>query len=162
MSERTRPEALGFTLHHVGIVVPDLGAAVRWYCDAFSLTVAWREPWTDPDSDAIGLPGRRVTLCGAGVRLDDARCIELHQFRAPRSEVTERRTCDLGFGHLALHVDDLTGQVERLSALGMRFFSDLSLIESGPLAGARWIYGTDPWGNVIELLNWAGVHRGIG
>lgn len=161
MSEATPTQATGFRLHHVGIVVPDLETAVPWYCDAFGLIVAWREPWTSPDSDAIGLPGQRVTLRGAGIRLGQP-YIELHEYRTPTPQATGRRTCDLGYGHLALHVDDLTGQVERLSGLGVRFNSDIKSIDSGPLAGARWIYGTDPWGNVIELLNWEGVDDGVG
>lgn len=55
---------LGLQLDHVAVTVPDLEAAVEWYCTIFGFSVAWREDWTDAPAQPLGLPVRQ---CGFAV-----------------------------------------------------------------------------------------------
>ncbi len=138
-------------LDHVGIVVPDLDAAVEWYTTHFSLQVAWREADTDVNDVAIGLPGEAVRLRGAVLYAGGA-YLELHQYLSPVG-CASRRVSDLGIGHLAFFSHDIWADFERLTAAGVTFCSEPRLIDSGGLTGHWWVYGEDPWGNVIQLCH---------
>jgi len=144
--ETTRP---AFALDHTGLVVPDLDAAVAFYKAAFGMTVVSRESDTDVPSSAIGLPGEHVRLRGAILRAG-ATHLELHQYLSPVGK-GERRVCDTGFGHIAFAVADIDAAYRFLTDQGVTFNTEPQLIATGGLAGRRWVYGQDPWGNVIEL-----------
>lgn len=136
-------------LDHVAVVVPDLDAAVGFYVGAFGMTVVCREADTDVDADAIGLPGELVRLRGA-LLASGSTMVELHEYLSPRG-TGSRRVCDTGIGHLAFAVRDIEPACKDLTAFGVRFHTPPRLIAGGTLAGRRWVYGTDPWGVVIEL-----------
>lgn len=136
-------------LDHTGIVVPDLEAAIEFYSRAFGAEVVGLEADTDVDAVAIGLEGEHVRLRGAFLRTGGT-TLELHEYIAPRG-VGHRRACDVGIGHVAFSVSDIDAAHIRLEREGMTFNSAPQTIESGALAGRRWVYGRDPWGIVIEL-----------
>jgi catechol 2,3-dioxygenase-like lactoylglutathione lyase family enzyme len=138
-------------LDHAGIVVPDLDAAVEWYTTHFGLQTAWREADTDVDDVAIGLPGERVRLRGA-ILFAEGAYLELHEYLLPVG-TTSRRVCDLGIGHIAFFSDSILTDFERLKDAGVEFYSKPRLIDRGGLAGHWWVYGEDPWGNVIQLCS---------
>lgn len=138
-----------FALDHTGLVVSDLDAAVAFYSATFGMTVVSRESDTDVPSSAIGLPGEHVRLRGAILRAGTTH-LELHQYLAPVG-TGGRRVCDTGFGHIAFAVSDIDEAYRFLIDRGVTFNSKPQLITSGGLAGRRWVYGQDPWGNVIEL-----------
>jgi lactoylglutathione lyase/glyoxylase I family protein len=133
----------------VGIVVPDLDSAVRFYVNAFGLTIASREADTDVDPDAIGLPGEKVRLRGAILRAGGA-SLEIHEYLTPRGRAP-RRVSDLGIGHVCFSVADIHAAYDYLSGLGVEFNAEPRLITDGGLAGRWWVYGRDPWGVVLEL-----------
>ena len=136
-------------LDHVGLVVPHLDDAVGWYSSTFGFGIAWREAETTVDGAALGLPGESARLKGSGLAVGGA-YLELHEYLRPVGSAT-RRTCDPGFGHIAIRSDDIHSDTERLASAGLRFIGPPRLITSGGLAGVRWVYAQDPWGNVIEL-----------
>lgn len=140
---------LEFALDHTGLVVPDLDAAVAFYVAAFGMTVVSRESDTDVSSSAIGLPGENVRLRGAILQAGTAQ-LELHQYLTPVG-TGARRVCDTGFGHIAFAVLDIDEAYRFLIDQGVTFNTEPQLIATGGLAGRRWVYGQDPWGNVIEL-----------
>ena len=141
--------APAFRIDHVGIVVPDLDAAVDFYTRAFGMTVVSTEDPTDVNSVAIGIDAPRVRLCGAILSAGNAR-LELHQYLEPQGEA-HRKVFEQGIGHFAFDVDDIDIAYAHLVDMGVTFNSTPNLIETGNLAGRRWVYGQDPWGNVIEL-----------
>ena len=63
----------------------------------------------------------------------------------PRTAEADRPVCDHGFTHIALLVTDMDAEYERLTAAGMRFHCP-------PGGNTRAIYGRDPDGNVVELM----------
>jgi len=145
-------------IDHVGIVAPrgQLDAVVNFYCRHFACTVAWREAETDVDAIAIGLPGENVRLKGAvlfaGAPDDAAPYLEIHQYLVPTGE-TKRRVCDAGIGHFAWWSDDIEADYTRLGEGGMSWNAAPRLIETGGLTGHWWVYGQDPWGNVVQLCH---------
>ena len=138
-------------LDHAGVVVPDLDAAIDWYCENFDCRVAWREAPTDVDDAAIGLPGEHVRLRGAVLWAGGA-YLELHEYLSPTGSAP-RRVCDTGIGHIAFFSDDIRGDFGRLTARGMRFYGEPRRIASGGLTDHWWAYGEDPWGNVVQLCH---------
>ncbi|WP_395105054.1 VOC family protein [Actinomadura sp. SCN-SB] len=141
------PDVIG--LDHTGIVVPDLEQALAFYARAFGAVLVSREHDTEVDAEAIGLPGERVRLRGAILRVGGGQ-LELHEYLTPRGTGV-RRVCDTGIGHVAFAVTDIDRACERLGSAGIRFNSRPVTIYSGPRKGRRWVYGRDPWGVVIEL-----------
>ncbi len=146
MRQESKPR---FTLDHVGLVVSDLDEAVNFYVRAFEMQVALIEDDTYVDSVAIGIPDRPVRLRGATLSGGGAN-IELHQYLTPSGAAT-REVFETGFGHIAFDVSDIEAAYEQLKDLGVQFNTLPQLIEHGTLTGRRWVYGKDPWGNVIEL-----------
>lgn len=57
---------------------------------------------------------------------------------------------DRGYTHIAIEVDDIEGELKRLSKLGMVFTNPQAVDH-----GETWaMYGRDLDGNIIELLQW--------
>jgi catechol 2,3-dioxygenase-like lactoylglutathione lyase family enzyme len=136
-------------LDHVAVTVPDLDAAVAWYVQTFGFSLAWSEDWTDAPAQPLGLAGESVRLRGAGLDTGGGVFLELHEFPPTREA---RRTLDLtGISHFAFRTDDLDALYARLVAAGVAFKSSPQYIESGGLAGERWVYAEDPWGVTWHL-----------
>ena len=62
-------------------------------------------------------------------------------------------TYNPGSAHIAVSVDDVFAEVERLSALGVKFRSQPITIREGAFAGARAVYGIDPDGYTVEFVD---------
>jgi catechol 2,3-dioxygenase-like lactoylglutathione lyase family enzyme len=140
-------------IHHTGISTPDLERAIDFYCRllGFEQIARFTRPPGSPGMDAmLDLPG--VGFEAALLRLGRT-MIEVFQFSAPDpvAAVDRRRVCDHGLTHLCLQVDDVKAEFERLSAAGMVFHC---APQSGD--GATFVYGRDPDGNAIELIEFEG------
>lgn len=142
-------------IHHTGLSTPDLARALRFYCDllGFELLTRFEMPPGSPGMDEmLDLPG--VGFSAALVRLGDT-MIEIFEFSDPEPAPApvRRRVCDHGLTHLCLQVDDVKAEYERLSAAGMVFHC---APHDG--SGARYVYGRDPDGNAIELIEFEDEH----
>lgn len=140
---------LGLQLDHVAVTVPDLDAAVEWYCTTFGFSVAWREDWTDAPAGPLGLPGETVRLRGAGLDIGAGMYLELHEI--PPAQVAQRRLDQTGISHFAFRTTDIDALYARLTAAGVSFKSSPQYIAAGGLAGERWVYAEDPWGVAWHL-----------
>jgi hypothetical protein len=49
-------------------------------------------------------------------------------------------------------VDDVRAKKAELEGHGVRFYSDVNVVDEGPLAGWRWVYFSDPDGLALELI----------
>lgn len=139
--------------HHVGITVADLDMALDFYHGVLGLELA-SEPspvFDDPAlGPAVGVPG--ATLRCVLLRLGDG-LLELLEYGAPPSPIEEPLPQNaLGAQHVAFAVDDAEARQRELEALGVRFLSEVNVVDDGPLAGWRWVYFTDPDGNALELV----------
>jgi len=61
----------------------------------------------------------------------------------------------LGAAHVCFNVDDIHKTKAELEAKGVKFYSDVNVVDEGPLAGWRWCYFSDPDGLALELIEWA-------
>jgi methylmalonyl-CoA epimerase len=108
---------MALNLHHVGIAVDDLDAAILVYSDLFGATLEHRERVEDQGVEA------------ASLRVGDSR-IELLQPLGPETPVG-RFLAKRGPGmhHMAFEVGDLTAELARLKA------HDVLLIDERPRRG---------------------------
>ena len=134
-------------LHHVGMSVPSLDEARRFYIDLLGFSeLGSGEFARDDDIDRI------MALHGAAAKVafltfGDFK-IEMFEFAKPAQPRDDSGSPVNvhGYTHLCLDVTDVRAIHARLKAAGMRFHSD-------PVdkAGVRTVYGRDPFGNAIEL-----------
>jgi methylmalonyl-CoA/ethylmalonyl-CoA epimerase len=108
---------MAMNVHHLGIAVDDLDAAILVYTDLFGATLEHRERVEDQGVEA------------ASVRIGDSR-IELLQPLGPDTPVG-RFLAKRGPGmhHVAFEVEDLAAELERLKA------HDVLLIDEQPRRG---------------------------
>jgi glyoxylase I family protein len=134
-------------VHHIAIGVPDIEAGLAFYCDILGFDLDWRSDISADNEKAgaaVGLPGfeaKMAMLKGSNL------CLELWQYSNPEPRDLRSDPSDLGYPHMALAVEDIEAEYVRLAAAGMTFV--------GPpvdFGTQKAIYGRDPFGNIIELL----------
>lgn len=136
-------------INHTGVSTPDLDRAIRFYRDLLGFELMERfeiEKGTPGIDEMLTLEG--VSFNAALLRMGNA-MIELFEFASPvPARAAERRPVnDHGLTHLCLQVDDVKAEYQRLSAAGMEFHCEPQFGE-----GAAYVYGRDPDGNAIELI----------
>lgn len=149
---------------HVGLTVPDLDAAVRFYCNVFGCTERFRMGPFDAQELPSMPDGRdwshaHVNVARARFRfvmlqLGPNLMLELFQYDRPEARGEQPpRNCDLGGHHLALKVHNLDQAVEYLKGQpGVKVMEGPIVVTEGSCAGMRVIYFLDPWGNQMELV----------
>lgn len=143
-------------MEHVGLTVPDLDAAVRFFVEVLGCEPVMPELAVDATRPGMArmldvAPGARARLrflrCGHGTNL------ELFEYDAPDQERPRLRNSDVGGHHLAFHVDDLTAAVAWLRAHGLEVMGEPEEVTEGPSAGTSWVYFKAPWGLQLELVS---------
>jgi len=108
---------MALNVHHLGIAVDDLDAAILVYTDLFGATLEHRERVEDQGVEA------------ASLRVGDSR-IELLQPLGPETPVGKfLAKRGPGMHHVAFEVEDLAAELERLKA------HDVLLIDEQPRRG---------------------------
>lgn len=150
---------------HVGLTVPDLESAVRFYCDVigghelyrigpFDAAQMPRMPdgrdWTEAH---INVAGARLLI--AMLQLGSNLMLELFQYELPANpNKTPPRNCDWGGHHIAFKVSNLELAKQHLASHGCRVMDGPIVLDQGPCATTRVNYALDPWGNQIELVEY--------
>ncbi len=145
---------------HVGISVPDLEAAVDWYCAVFGMEALTGVEEVDvADGGAIAVQcedmfGPRFgRLRSAQLAAVGGGAVELFQFVEPAYEPPD---VDFpywrgGIFHLAIVARDVERLVAAIEARGGRRRSRVEApFEDRPV---RACYCEDPWGTVIEVIS---------
>src|ERR1700736_4207433 len=120
---------------HVGISVPNLEAATKWYCETLHLSAA--TPFAVPGTDLRGV----MLLHESGYRIELLHRPNAVPGLAPDSALSAAGT--LGFGHMCLCVEDVDAEFHRLIAAGATVRMPPS---PAPRAGARVSFVADPYG----------------
>jgi glyoxylase I family protein len=141
-------------VHHVGLVVTDLDRSIYFYHDVLGLEFANEPtPWfSGPELEkGVGVPGG--TLRQVSMWVGPNSTMELIEYgnRPPSSTRPVANNC-LGAAHVCFKVEDVRAKKAELEANGVAFYSDVNVVDSGPLAGWRWVYFSDPDGLVLELV----------
>jgi glyoxylase I family protein len=141
-------------IHHAGLVVKDLERSIHFYHDLLGLQFHNEPtPWfSGPVLErGVGVPGaelRQVTFW-----VGDASTIELIEYRnPPQTIISPIPNSQLGAAHVCFKVDDVHAKKAELEKLGIKFYSDVNVIDEGPIAGWRWVYFSDPDGLALELV----------
>lgn len=136
-------------IDHTAISTPDIQKAIDFYCGVLGFELLMNAGWPRGVEVLDRLTGLRDSASKvAMIRLGDSK-IELFEYESPRPKTQDpdRPVNDHGIAHISLRVSDLDAEYERLRAAGVRFHS-----EPIDLGLDRGVYGRDPFGNVLELL----------
>lgn len=152
-------------INHIGVTVPDIEEATRFLADAFGARTAYDgllrsdPPRSGAEVEAqLGLPSgarivaQRMIVIGTGPGL------EVFEVETPEREGPVG-LADLGWGHVALFVDDIDASLARAVAAGAVALSgphDNSRHEDTP--GNASVYVRAPWGSIIELQSLPNGH----
>lgn len=141
-------------IHHVGLVVRDLDRSIYFYHDILGLPFANEPtPWFDgPELEkGVGVPGARLRQVSLWV--GEHSSMELIEYaNRPASSTAAVPNNFLGAAHVCFRVDDVHATKAELERDGVQFYSDINIVDSGPLAGWRWVYFSDPDGLALELV----------
>lgn len=138
---------------HVGIEVPDLEEARRFYCDILGFEEAWSIEVEGPLLEQLSrIPGAKEemiqVIVPGGIR------IELQKY-TPQGTLGESAVNNQGLNHLSFGVKDIYAEYERLVSLGVHCRCEPLPLDFGlghPMTGFSVIYFDDPWGLTLELL----------
>jgi len=126
---------------------------VYFYHDLLGLEICTEpSPWFGGAElgRGVGVPG--AALRQVCLRLGDT-MLELLEYRTPPSDTARPlRSHSVGASHVAFQVDDIRAAKAGLEAKGVRFYSDVNVVDDGVLAGWRWVYFADPDGYPLELV----------
>ena len=149
---------------HIGISVPDLNAAVSFFCSVLGATELYRSTRSgqgdfmretfDVDPEA----SFELSMLRVPPNLN----LELFQWSAPTRRLVPPSASDVGGHHVCVYVDDIDAAYAYLSAIeGVRMLGPIKTVPpGGPVSGTRWTYFCTPWGLQMELVNRAAVVDG--
>jgi glyoxylase I family protein len=141
-------------VHHVGLVVRDLDRSIWFYHDLLGLPFANEPtPWFDgPElSKGVGVPD--ASLRQVSLWVGERSTMELIEYgNRPETSTESVPNNYLGAAHVCFKVADVRATKAELEAKGVTFYSDVNVVDSGPLAGWRWVYFSDPDGLALELV----------
>jgi catechol 2,3-dioxygenase-like lactoylglutathione lyase family enzyme len=144
-------------IEHVGITVPDLDAATRYFAEtlgAVRICEVLKSPRSGRDMELmLDVPEGTVTVQIRHLRVGDGPNIELFKYTSDVQRPPVRPT-DYGLQHFAVYVDDIDAAAERVRKAGGRICGEIMVLpdyESGP--GNRAVYTQPPWGGSIELIS---------
>lgn len=141
-------------VHHVGLVVSDLDRSIYFYHDILGLPFANEPtPWFEGPvlEKGVGVPGARLRQVSLWV--GEHSTMELIEYgNLPDGDNSRISNNHLGAAHVCFKVDDIAAKKAELEAHGVTFYSDVNVVDEGPLAGWRWCYFSDPDGLALELV----------
>lgn len=146
-------------LDHVGITVPDLDEAARFFTEVLGCTYLYSlGPFQHEDDwmrEHLGVDPNCVMRELRFFALGDQAILEVFQYEAADQAQVPPRNSDIGGHHIALYVTDLDAAVASLHAHGLVVMGEPTA-SSGPSEGQRWVYFLAPWGLQLELVSYPG------
>lgn len=141
-------------VHHVGLVVRNLDRSIHFYHDLLGLPFANEPtPWFEgPELEkGVGVPGAKLRQVSMWV--GERSTMELIEYaNTPEDNESAVVNNHLGAAHVCFLVEDIVATKAELEGKGVQFYSDVNVIDQGPLAGWRWCYFSDPDRLVLELV----------
>jgi lactoylglutathione lyase len=145
------------SIFHVGFVVRDLDASIRFYTEGLGLRLRHQQTQDNDYTRAlVGYPDAKLQVAQfqlpAGEPPASGHILELVQYVAPEGGPVDLERNTIGAGHLAFLVDDIEGMTSSLTALGATPLSAPNEITAGINQGGKAVYLHDPDGVMLELL----------
>ena len=148
------PGLLG--VEHVGLTVPDMEAATRFFVDVLGAEVLFEVGPFSSDDDwmrtHLGVHPRAAIRRLRMLRLASGPSIELFEYVSPDRDASRPRNSDAGGHHLAFYVTDMTAAVDHLKRCGVECLGEPTTMTEGASAGLTWVYFLAPWGLQLELV----------
>ena len=135
-------------IRHTGIVVMDLEASLCFYRDLLGFQVAKQMEEAGDYIDTV-LSLRNVEVTTVKLTSPAGQMIELLKYHSHPAEQKTREICEIGISHIALTVDDLDFEYERLRDKRIQFNSPPQLSPDGY---AKVAFCRAPEGTLIELV----------
>ncbi|MET1055092.1 MAG: VOC family protein [Pedobacter sp.] len=140
-------------IDHVGINVPDMDQAIKFFHDMFGFTPVTKLGPFPMDKDwktkfHIHENADQVEL--VMMRAGDGSNIELFAYKPNVGSQEQPFRDDISATHFSLYTSDLAGTKSFLESQGVKFLSDV-LSGAGDTEGEKWVYFETPWGATIEL-----------
>lgn len=143
---------------HIGITVPDLEAATRFFVDVIGCKVILEVgPFVSDDDwmqQHLGVDPRskinklRMLKCANGPS------IELFEYEVKDQKKVVPQNSDVGGHHIAFYVSDVDAAVAHLRRNGIKVLGEPTSMTEGPSAGLTWVYFVSPWGMTMELVSY--------
>ncbi|MDF5721173.1 MAG: VOC family protein [Rhizonema sp. PD37] len=142
---------------HVGITVPDINQALKFFVDVLGADVLWIESegtGTQTPLDMHGIfnvdPRSSITL--SMLRFGPNINLELLQYKAPDQNLRIPKNSDVDVPHLAFFVDNIDTATAYLQSKGVQMFKGPNKTAHGPKMGQVIRYFLTPWGSSMELV----------
>lgn len=144
-------------LDHIGLTVPDLDEATRFFVDVLGCEYLYSlGPYEDNGTwmaEHLGVHPRATIPENRFFRLGDRTLFEVFLYTAPDQRRTMVKNSDIGGHHVALYVDDLDAAVGYLRDSGITVLGEPTS-SKGAHEGQRWVYFLAPWGLQLELVSY--------
>jgi len=139
--------------HHAAISTADLSRCIDFYTNVIGGEVAWTFGWESGSAEADLVTGLANSAANAAMLKIGATFLEVFEFSSPPEPEQQgtRPVNKHGITHICLEVVDIEGEYQRLKAAGMHFNC-----EPQQQDGSSMVYGRDPDGNVVELIEFTG------
>lgn len=145
-------------IDHVGITVPDIEAATRWFMEVLGAEELFSlGPFQSEDdwmAENLGVHPRTVLKKLRMLRLATGAKLELFEYSAPDQVRSQPKSSDIGGHHVAIAVEDMDAAVRNLEARGIKLLGKPKTLTTGPAAGTQWCYFLAPWGLHLELVSY--------
>lgn len=139
-------------IHHVALATPDTSVLLAFYTRLMGFEVVASGKWEQGSRSLDAMTGLQDSAADYHVLRLGSSYLELFRYRNPETLASgERRPVSKqGITHFCLQVTDIETEYARLTADGMHFHAPPEPYVEG--MRHRAVYGRDPDGNVIELL----------
>lgn len=141
---------------HLGLTVPDLPTAERFFCERLGAELVHRRDPTWLDANFMA----RLAVPAAGVvqysllRFGPTSNIQLFQFELPGQRQLPVSNSDHGGHHIAFTVSDVDGAAAYLNSLHeIEPLGMPQTDENGATAGTQWQYFRTSWGLHVEVID---------
>jgi catechol 2,3-dioxygenase-like lactoylglutathione lyase family enzyme len=141
---------------HIGLTVPDLEAATRFFVDVIGGRVLFDAgPFMATDdwmARHLGVHSRAVIRKLRMIKIECGPSLELFQYEAPDQQHDRPRNSDWAGHHVAFYVEDMAAAVAHLRLHDVEVLGEPTTLTEGPSAGLTWVYFRAPWGLQLELV----------
>jgi catechol 2,3-dioxygenase-like lactoylglutathione lyase family enzyme len=142
---------------HVGINVPDLPKAVKFFTDVLGFTAVTQigpvpldSAWKAANHMHQGTGPVTIKMTRAG----DGANLELFYYEQNEGSQQQPGGDDIGATHIAFYTPDIKASVADLKARGVTFLGEPFTMPMGDTEGETWVYFLTPWGSKMELVSY--------
>lgn len=141
---------------HIGITVPDLDEAERFFVDVIGCERVYALGPFQSDGDwmetHLGVHPRTVMRELRFYRCKFGPNFEVFQYDSADGQNPAPRNSDIGGHHVAFYVDDFDAALAHLRAHNVEILGEPTKSSSHSL-GQTWVYFRAPWGMCFELVS---------